>query len=193
MRAPRLFSALASACSGPACSGRPGNLQLVARSLCCVGTLVCRSIVRSQLLALVNRYEKSTNGGGTKLWAPTAQTFPRGLAWLHSQTGFHWELHNRYWSSDCDYATQNNGSYDFFIPGSNCSDPLGNLDVVDWQDKQCSRPGQFSLPQVRILSMYALKCARHTQYTTATGGGGGGVCVCVCVWLRATAPRCLKR
>ena len=125
---------------------------------------------------LVNRYEKSTNGGGTKLWAPTAQTFPRGLAWLHSQTGFHWQLHNRYWSSDCDYATQNNGSYDFFIPGSNCSDPLGNLDVVDWQDKQCSRPGQFSLPQVRILSMYALKCARHTQYTTATGGG---VCVCV--------------
>ena len=43
-------------------------------------------------------------------------------------------------------AAQNNGTFDFFIPGSNCSDPSGNLDVVDWQDKACTKPGQFSLP-----------------------------------------------
>lgn len=93
-------------------------------------------------------YFRSTNGGGTKNWSPTPQTFPQGLAWLHRRTGFRWQLHNRYWSSDCDYATQNNGSFNFFIPGSNCSDASGNLNVVDWQGKGCSKPGQFSLPQV---------------------------------------------
>ena len=91
-------------------------------------------------------YYRSTNGGGTKRWEPTPQTFPRGLAWLHEKTGFKWQLHNRYWSSDCDYATQNNGSFEFFIPGSNCSDASGNLNVKNWQDKGCTKPGQFSLP-----------------------------------------------
>ena len=46
----------------------------------------------------------------TASWEPTPQTFPRGLAWLHGETGFKWQLHNRYWSSDCDYASVNNGS-----------------------------------------------------------------------------------
>ena len=91
-------------------------------------------------------YFRSTNGGGTKRWEPTPQTFPHGLAWLHEQTGFRWQLHNRYWSSDVDYATQNNGTYEFFIPGSNCSDATGNLNVKDWQNKGCTKPGQFSLP-----------------------------------------------
>ena len=150
----------------------------VTQSLCCVDTLTlwiysAISMIHTgqHLSILVNtgcwcRYEKSTNGGGTKLWAPTLQTFPRGLAWLHNQTGFHWQLHNRYWSSDCDYATQNNGSYEFFIPGSNCSDPLGNLDVIDWQDKECSRPGQFSLPQARTLSMHAADVRESHVFTT---------------------------
>eukprot|EP01052_Picozoa_sp_SAG31_P017630 SAG31_NODE_1215_length_9335_cov_5.846470_4_plen_211_part_00 len=91
-------------------------------------------------------YLRSTNGGGTKQWEPTPQTFPHGLAWLHKQTGFFFQLHNRYWSSDCVYASQNNGSYAYFIPGSNCSDATGNLNVKDWQNQDCTKPGQFSLP-----------------------------------------------
>lgn len=113
-------------------------------------------------------YEKSTNGGGTKLWSPTPETFPRGLAWLHARTGFYWQLHNRYWSSDCDYATQNNGSYNFFIPGSNCSDPTGNLDVVDWQHKHCSRPGQFSLPQGNSTALFAALMRNATRWGGVT-------------------------
>ena len=46
----------------------------------------------------------------------------------------------------CVCCRQNNGTFEFFIPGSNCSDPSGNLNVVDWQDKACTKPGQFSLP-----------------------------------------------
>ena len=48
---------------------------------------------------------RSSNGGGTQHWSPMPQIFPRGLTWLHEQTGFRWQLHNRYWASDCDYAT----------------------------------------------------------------------------------------
>ena len=49
-------------------------------------------------------------------WAPDDTKdyiFPNGLVYLQEQTGFKFAAHNRYWSGQNVYATQNGGDYNF--------------------------------------------------------------------------------
>ena len=57
-------------------------------------------------------------GGGTKSWTPGPNTFPQGLAPFHNKTGWKITAHNRMWSSDNVYATQNGGKFKWIIEGS---------------------------------------------------------------------------
>ena len=52
---------------------------------------------------------------GVKNWTAMPELFPRGLEYVTNATG--WEIvgHNRYWSDNTDYATQNGGEYEFAI------------------------------------------------------------------------------
>jgi hypothetical protein len=62
-------------------------------------------------------YYKGT-GNGVKNWTAMPTIFPDGIPAVENAT--HWPItgHNRYWSSNTDYATQNGGKYTFVIESS---------------------------------------------------------------------------
>eukprot|EP00051_Salpingoeca_urceolata_P017933 m.248958 g.248958 ORF g.248958 m.248958 type:complete len:817 (+) comp19081_c0_seq6:1182-3632(+) len=59
-------------------------------------------------------YEKG-DGGGVKNWTAVANIFPHGMEWVHEQTGWKFQLHNRHWSDNNVYALQNGGDYEFVM------------------------------------------------------------------------------
>jgi len=57
-------------------------------------------------------------GGGVKNWTAMPSVFPggqQGLQELLAKTGWRVTAHNRYWSGNTDYASQNGGDYDFYV------------------------------------------------------------------------------
>ena len=57
-------------------------------------------------------------GGGVKNWTAMPSVFPGGQAGLRdllALTGWRVTAHNRYWSGNTDYASQNGGGYDFYV------------------------------------------------------------------------------
>lgn len=70
-------------------------------------------------MGLLGRYIKDPKpaGNGAKSWTPAPGTFPDGLAAFHEATGWNITAHNRMWSSDNVYATQNGGQYKWYLEG----------------------------------------------------------------------------
>ena len=62
-------------------------------------------------------YEQG-KGGGVKNWTAQPRIFPDGMGHVHEATGWPFQLHNRYWSTDNIYAKQNGGTYDFIVEGT---------------------------------------------------------------------------
>lgn len=58
-------------------------------------------------------------GGGVTDWNATAKTFPDGLVAFHEKVGMPFYAHNRMWSSENVYASQNGGDYQFIVEPSN--------------------------------------------------------------------------
>eukprot|EP00759_Apiculatamorpha_spiralis_P015750 PhF_6_TR22322/c0_g1_i1/m.31596 len=50
---------------------------------------------------------------GVKTWEAMPTIFPDGMKYLSDKMGMPFQLHNRYWSSDNTYSTQNGGAYPF--------------------------------------------------------------------------------
>ena len=64
------------------------------------------------------------SGGGVKEWDATSGTFPSGLLKFREAVGgMPFQMHNRHWSADNVYATQNGGGYQFEL------DPFTGLAV----------------------------------------------------------------
>ena len=59
-------------------------------------------------------YFKGANGG-TKNWTAMESAFPHGLPYFHEQLRLPIIAHNRWWSAEVDYATQNGGQYSFVV------------------------------------------------------------------------------
>ena len=57
-------------------------------------------------------------GNGVKNWTAMADVFPRGIEYVVQKTGWPIVAHNRFWSSNTDYAKQNGGDYDFVVDGN---------------------------------------------------------------------------
>ena len=55
------------------------------------------------------------NDLGVKSWTALNDVFPNGLENLYVKTGLKVVAHNRYWSTDNVYASQNGGIYHFII------------------------------------------------------------------------------
>ena len=71
-------------------------------------------------------------GGGVVSWTAKPDVFPHGLAWLHEQLGVPFFMHNRMWSSETIYASQNGGAYEFDVEVANSlAIPLSQ---VFWDD-----------------------------------------------------------
>ena len=56
-----------------------------------------------------------THSAGVKEWDATNSTFPDGLAAFAEKSGWKFQMHNRMWSDDNVYATQNGGKYKFIV------------------------------------------------------------------------------
>ena len=81
------------------------------------------------------------DGGGLEEWDATNKTFPDGLAAFAKKTGWKFQMHNRYWSDDNVYATQNGGKYEFVIdrsPGSKMAIPTQQK---LWDDLMTNKTG----------------------------------------------------
>jgi hypothetical protein len=53
------------------------------------------------------------DGGGLKEWDATNSTFPDGLKAFALETNWKFQMHNRYWSDNNVYSTENGGKYKF--------------------------------------------------------------------------------
>ena len=54
-------------------------------------------------------------GNGVKNWTAMPDIFPNGIDAVVKKTGWPIMAHNRYFSSDTDYAKQNGGAFEFYI------------------------------------------------------------------------------
>ncbi|XP_071835064.1 uncharacterized protein [Apostichopus japonicus] len=54
-------------------------------------------------------------GGGVKNWTAMPSVFPDGSGYLFKKLGYPLAAHNRYWSSDTDYASKNGGKWNFIV------------------------------------------------------------------------------
>ncbi|XP_062503496.1 uncharacterized protein LOC134180364 [Corticium candelabrum] len=63
------------------------------------------------------------NANGVKNWTAMPDVFPRGIEYLHNMTSWPIFAHNRYWSTNTDYAKQNGGQFDFIVE-SNAALPV---------------------------------------------------------------------
>ncbi len=75
-------------------------------------------------------------GGGVKNWTSRPDVFTGGNAGIRdlvAQTGWKLTAHNRYWSSNTDYAKQNGGNFDFFIDAAGTGDMAVPLTMEFWQ------------------------------------------------------------
>lgn len=61
--------------------------------------------------------------GAVKNWTARPEIFPGGIAYITEKTKWDIVAHNRFWSSETDYAIQNGGKYRFAMEG-NLSLPL---------------------------------------------------------------------
>ena len=57
-------------------------------------------------------------GNGVKNWTAMADVFPHGIDYVVEKTGWPIVAHNRFWSSNTDYAEQNGGNYTFVVDGN---------------------------------------------------------------------------
>ena len=62
-------------------------------------------------------YYRGDNGGVTN-WEPMPDVFPDGIEYLYNKTSWLVQGHNRYWSGETVYATQNGGKYKFLLEES---------------------------------------------------------------------------
>ena len=71
------------------------------------------------------------NSDGVKNWTAMPSVFPRGIEYVSNITGWPIVAHNRFFSTDTDYAKQNGGKFNFII------DEKGNIalpdDITFWQ------------------------------------------------------------
>ncbi len=70
-------------------------------------------------------------GGGVKNWTARSDIFPRGIHYVVNMTDLPIVAHNRYFSTDTDYAKQNGGKYDFIIDKGDIALPN---DPTFWRD-----------------------------------------------------------
>ena len=61
-------------------------------------------------------YYKGVNNG-VKNWTAMTNIFPHGIDTVVKKIGWPIMAHNRYWSSNTDYAKQNGGKFDFVVEG----------------------------------------------------------------------------
>jgi len=74
-------------------------------------------------------------GGGVKNWTAMPTVFDGGNAGIRALVDkFDWKVtaHNRYWSSNTDYAKQNGGSFDFFVDPAGKGQMAVPLDSSFW-------------------------------------------------------------
>eukprot|EP00659_Diplonema_papillatum_P007521 gene7521-11520_t len=78
-------------------------------------------------------YFKGT-GDGVKNWTAMPSIFPDGIGAVTEKT--HWPIvaHNRYWSSNTDYAKQNGGKYNFLVEPNSQSGVAIPQDQEFWDD-----------------------------------------------------------
>ena len=57
-------------------------------------------------------------GNGVKNWTAMTDVFPNGIDFVVQKTGWPIVAHNRFWSSNTDYAKQNGGDYNFVVDGN---------------------------------------------------------------------------
>lgn len=60
-------------------------------------------------------YYRSSANNGVKNWTAQSAMFPNGLESLFQSTGLYVQAHNRYWSPDNIYASQNGGDFNFQV------------------------------------------------------------------------------
>ena len=106
------------------------------------------------------RYFKGPDNGVTE-WDAMPDVFPHGLEYLHNQTGWFQQLHNRYWSPKAVYARQNGGDFDFLLE-KDCALPLEDR----FWDFLLGQVG-FWLYLVAGLSLDIRMAVWHRAYRTA--------------------------
>ncbi|XP_069938089.1 uncharacterized protein [Cherax quadricarinatus] len=104
-------------------------------------------------------------GNGVKNWTEMPEVFPDGIVKLHEITGLPIIAHNRYFSSNTDYAQQNGGQYPFTVDeASGMSLPL---DKNFWDDllDQAVTWGLATYEQDWLDRQYMHTSALHTNLT----------------------------
>jgi len=82
-------------------------------------------------------YYKSANGA-VKNWTARPDIFPNGADYVYNETEWPVVGHNRYWSSETDYAKQNGGDYDFIIEKDSHGGMSMPVDQQFWDDLMSS-------------------------------------------------------
>lgn len=104
-------------------------------------------------------------GGGVKNWTEIPAFLPHGIAGLSQATGWPIVAHNRYFSSDTDYAQQNGGSYLFTVDEE--EQKSLPLDQVFWDDllDDALAWGLDTYEQDWLDRQYLFTSAIHTNLT----------------------------
>ncbi|XP_042870833.1 uncharacterized protein LOC122252411 [Penaeus japonicus] len=104
-------------------------------------------------------------GGGLKNWTEIPLIIPDGIGNLHEITGWPIVAHNRYFSSDTDYAVQNGGPYAFTIDEATAK--ALPLEKVFWDDllDDALAWGLATYEQDWLDRQYMYTSALHTDVT----------------------------
>ena len=101
-----------------------------------------------------------THSAGVKEWDATNSTFPDGLAAFAEKSGWKFQMHNRMWSDDNVYATQNGGKYKFIV------EPQVTERIAD-SDFRNLRPVVrliLTLAIFKVGGIWGIRsCAKHCQ------------------------------
>ena len=101
-----------------------------------------------------------------KEWDATNSTFPDGLAAFAEKSGWKFQMHNRMWSDDNIYATQNGGKYKFIVEpqvGERIPDSdFRNLNLQGLTLTLAVRIIFKALPWLRDLG-HSRSCSKHCQ------------------------------
>ncbi|KAK7076764.1 hypothetical protein SK128_010515 [Halocaridina rubra] len=104
-------------------------------------------------------------GRGVKNWTALHLVFPDGIKYIHDITGWPIVAHNRYFSSDNDYAQQNGGIYSFAI--DNETKKALPLEKVFWDDlfDEAMAWGMETYEQDWLDRQYMFTDVLHTNLT----------------------------
>ncbi|KAK4310150.1 hypothetical protein Pmani_018263 [Petrolisthes manimaculis] len=104
-------------------------------------------------------------GSGVKNWTEIFAILPGGIAGLHESTGWPIVAHNRYFSSDTDYAQQNGGPYMFTMDEE--QQKSLPLERVFWEDlfDDALLWGLDTYEQDWLDRQYMFTSALHTNLT----------------------------